>query len=613
MSIALLAQEAGLEAAFASAPDLRTYVRSGASRLEAMESEMAELEVRGAGAVEGPRYGRLQHEFEVHGGYSLDQRVDEALSGLGFPRPAWGRTPATLSGGEQTRAALARMVIADPDLLLLDEPTNHLDIAALEWLERALRQRIGALVVASHDRAFLDAVPDRIWELRDRRLTSFRGSYSAYAMQREEREARRRREAEARAGEIGREERLVATYRSHRKFGKMHEHEARLARLAPLDTPRDERRLRLPVDSAAGRAVRSGDVVVTARRVVVGLAGRRLVLVPRLEIRRGERIGIVGPNGSGKTTLLRTLAGEQPLLAGDMHLDRLAEIGYLAQLRSEKLTGSTVLDAILGRTAITPGEARGHLARFLFSGDDVLKPVAALSGGERSRLELALLGTSPANLLLLDEPTNHLDIPAREALEAFMRATGATVLVVSHDRRLLDATCERLLVIAPRPQSATADPGVGGPSTEGVAVPFEGTYSAWREALSTGWDPFIEEARLTSTVGAADGRVASGPQASAGAASVRGSAHAERSGAAGGRRPGARLSKDAYRRRRGVVDGDLTRLGLRRSQIQLALEDPSVQANYVELRRLTSELADVEAAMAAAEDAWLSLEEVAPR
>jgi ATP-binding cassette subfamily F protein 3 len=243
--------------------------------------------------------------------------------------------------------------------------------------------------------------------------------------------------------------------------------------------------------------------------------------------------------------------------------------------------------------AVTPGEARAHLARFLFRGDDVLKPVAVLSGGERSRLELALLGLLPANMLLLDEPTNHLDIPAREALESFLRETPATVVLVSHDRRLLDAACDRLIVIVP---------GVGR-EADAVALPFEGGYSAWRAAqASVAWDAETELARL----------VATGVPA-AGAASVRASAHARRSGAAGGRAPVARLSKDAYRRARSTVDGDLTRLGLRRGQIELALTDPSVQANYVELRRLTSELADVETAMAAAEDAWLLLEERAPR
>ena len=612
LSVGLLAQEAGLEPAFAAVADVRTYVRSGASRLEAMEAELRAVEERGGASVQGPAYADLQHRFEALGGYELDQRVDEALSGLGLDRDARTRPPATLSGGEQTRAALARMVLADPDLLLLDEPTNHLDLAALEWLEAALLRRAGALIVASHDRAFLDAVPDRIWELRDRRLAAFRGGFSAYALQREERDARLRREAERRAVEISREERLVATYRSHRKYAKMHEHEARLARLEPVAGPHDGRRLRLPTRALAGTTVRSGEVVLRMRGAVVGLAGRWLVHVPRLEVRRGERVGIVGPNGAGKTTLLRTLAGDVHLIDGELQLDRLAEVGYLSQLRSAELAGETVLDAVLTRVAVTPGEARGHLARFLFRGDEVSKSVGVLSGGERSRLELALLGLLPANLLLLDEPTNHLDIPAREALEAFLRDTEATILLVSHDRRLLDTACHRLLVIQPG-NARGADDAYG---AEAIGIQFEGGYSGWRTAVAAGWDAAVEGRRLAANVGpaasASRASEAAGRPPSSPAAPVLVRRAATRAGHRGSG-PTARLSKDAYRRHKGVVEADLTRLGLRRSQIELALTDPSVQANYVELRRLTSELADVEAAMGTAEDAWLALEERSPR
>jgi ATP-binding cassette subfamily F protein 3 len=600
IEVTLLAQEAGIEAAFASAANARSYVRSGAARLEGLEAELRRLEELGASAVESDEYADVQHRFEVAGGYALDQRVDEALSGLGFARSMWGRAPRSLSGGEQTRLALARVVIADPGLLLLDEPTNHLDLAALEWLEAALVQRAGGLIIASHDRAVLDAVPDRIWELRDRRLTVFRGGYSAYAVQREERDALRRREAAARADEIAREERLVATYRSHRKFAKMHEHEARLERLETIEAPRETRAMSVPLHGLTGRSVRSGEIAVRVRDAVIGFGERRLIFVPRFEMRRGERIGVVGPNGIGKTTLLRTLGGEIATLDGALELDRFAEIGYLAQLRSSNPPGETVLDAILARAAVPQGEARGHLARFLFRGDDVFKSVKVLSGGERSRLELAILGLRPSNLLLLDEPTNHLDIPAREALEAFLRETDATAVVVSHDRRFLDATCQRLLVVA-------AVGGAGGPDpapfegAEAVAVPFDGGYSAWRSAAAASWDPVVEASRLAAASGLADAGRSRGGQRAARAPDVP---------SRGRPKP---LSKDAYRRRKSVVEADLTRLGLRRGQIELALTEPSVQGNFVELRRLTSELADVETAMASAEDAWLSLEEMAPR
>ena len=452
LSLGLLAQEAHFDAVFMAAPDLRTAVRSGAAHLDEMAAELAALEH--AGRAGETVYAELQHRFDALGGYTLDQRVDAALTGLGFSRGEWAKPPSAMSGGEQTRASLARLVIADPDLLLLDEPTNHLDIDALEWLEAHLQRRSGSLLVASHDRAFLDATVTRVWELRDRRLTPFRGNYSAYHRQRVERDERAAKEAGTHAEQIARERELVQRYRSHRKFSKMHEHEARLEKLQEEQraVPRASRRLVLPGRALVGDTPsRSGEIVVRVEEAVVGyLPGRGahdadgrpasvqtvVARAPFLAAQRGERIGIVGPNGAGKTTLLRTIAGELPPLDGAITFGHNTQLGYLAQLRGSAIPGATVLDALLEAIPVTPGEARGYLARFLFRGDDVLKEVRLLSGGERSRLELALLGIQASNLLLLDEPTNHLDIAAREAIEGFLVESPATLLIVSHDRRL---------------------------------------------------------------------------------------------------------------------------------------------------------------------------------
>ncbi|HYC07674.1 MAG TPA: ABC-F family ATP-binding cassette domain-containing protein [Candidatus Binatia bacterium] len=599
-TLGFLLQESHFDAAFMAAPDLRTAVRAGATALERMEVELRALEE--AHRVTEPAYEALQHEFDVHGGYTLDQRVDEALSGLGFARDEWGRPPVAMSGGQQTRAALARLVIADPDILLLDEPTNHLDIAALEWTEEHLRRRAGSLIVASHDRAFLDATVTRIWELRDRSLTAFRGAYSAYHRQRIERDERAAKDASTHASAIAREEELVQRYRSHRKFSKMHEHEARLDRLQAerVEAPRSRRRLRLPAGSLAGGGPsRSGETVVTLDELVLGYTagrsgeGKVVARVPWLTASRGERIGIVGPNGAGKTTLLRTIAGDLPPLDGRLAFGSAVQIGYLAQLREAAIPGATVLEALLGAMPVTSGEARSYLARFLFRGDDVFKEVRLLSGGERSRLELALLGITPSNLLLLDEPTNHLDIPAREAIEAFLAETPATVVVVSHDRRLLETICDRLWVV-----------------DEGLAVPFDGGYRAWRAAVSDGWSTEVaaesEARRLHGGTGARRPGVAS--PATVQAATTEPTTRATRAT----RPKAARLSKDQYHRQKTTVDAELTRLGLRKNHLELALADPAVSANFVELRRVTSELADVDVALAAAEEAWLELEERAP-
>ncbi len=667
LTVAMLSQEAHVDVAFIEAASLRLAVRAGARRLEDLERRLRELEHEGR--VTGAEYETMQHEFAVKDGYSLDQRVEAALSGLGFDRADWDRPPTNLSGGEQTRAALARLLLSDPELLLLDEPTNHLDLGALEWLEDHLGRRHGSLIVASHDRTFLDATVTRIWELRDRRLTPFRGDYASYARQREERDLRAAEEAEARAGAIAREQELIQQYRHQRKHGKMHEHEARLEALQPLDKRKSDARLRLPTEAlAGGSAARSYDSVVRAEGLVVGYrtlavpapvasaaggaapgpagapvasagptarpngaanrdtdprelppAETPVATIPWLELRRGDRVGIVGPNGAGKTTLLRTIAGELQPLDGALDLGRNVQLGYLAQLREAPIPGATVLDALLDEIPLSPAAARGHLARFLFRGDDVFKEVTALSGGERSRLELALLFLMPSNLLLLDEPTNHLDIPAREALEAYMAGAEATLLIVSHDRRLLEKVCASLWVV-----------------DEGLAVPFEGGYRAWRAAVAAGWTVKAaaeteagrlrggrsRESGVRKPGGAAgtSGRKA-GPPSTGDAASPKRRGRAMEpdvptaaavAGSAAARRPVDKLSKDAYRRRRAQLDEELARLAERKRLLESALLDPGVHGNYVELRRVSADLAVVNDALAAAEEAWLEMEEAAP-
>jgi ATP-binding cassette subfamily F protein 3 len=306
----------------------------------------------------------------------------------------------------------------------------------------------------------------------------------------------------------------------------------------------------------------------------------------------------VGSNGSGKTTLLRTIAGELAPLDGHIRLGHKVQVGYLAQIRQEALAGATVLDTMMTRGGLDAGPARSYLARFLFRGDEVLKTVDVLSGGERSRLELALVGLLAANLLLLDEPTNHLDIPAREALESFLREAPGTVIVVSHDRRLLEAVCTELWIVA--------EGGAGEPAS---VARFAGGFGEWRSAVASGWTP--QSAAKTAAAKAVETQPAKAP--TNGKSLTNG-----KSPTNGKARPTAkpslpRLSKDAYRRRREVVEGDLSRLGLRKSQLELQLSDPRIQSNFVELRRVTSELADVDAALAQAEDAWLVLADQAPR
>ena len=598
LRIGLLTQEANLDRRFIEAPTVRAIVRGGAAEVEAMEQELAELEARGAEAVESAAYASLRDRFEAADGYHLDQHVQEALAGLGIPRSHWDHKPSELSGGEQTRVALARLLVADPDLLMLDEPTNHLDIAALEWLEMTLVKRDRALLVASHDRAFLDNVVERIWELRGRRLVTFRGAYSAYLLQRESADARMRSMAGSTDIAIKREEELVQRYRSQRKHVKMHEHERRLEALRANQTevPRVSAKLSLPGSGLMGAApARSAEIVVSVADVLCGYpandgeAAVPIARVGRLEARRGDRIGLVGPNGAGKSTLLRTIAGELRALEGFVRIGKNVMPGYLSQLRDRPFAGLNVLDALATVAPVTPGAARSYLARFLFRGDDVLKPVSELSGGERSRLELALLGVGAVNLLLLDEPTNHLDIAAREALEAFLRESAATLIVVSHDRRLLESTCDRLWVVEP---SASKEPA--------LVAPFDRGYREWRAAVADGWTA----ARALDPGTAASGASPAGSPPAPKPAQVTRKA---------GPNGPPRLSKDAYRREHERIEADIDRLSQRKVALESALDDPGVQSNFVELRRMGSELAEIDGALNQAEDAWLTLEEQAPR
>ena len=356
LTVGLLAQEAHFDEAFMASETLRLAVRTGAAHLDRMAEELAAFERDGR--VVEPAYADLLHRYEVLGGYTLDQRVDSALTGLGFARDEWLKPPTALSGGEQTRASLARLVIADPDLLMLDEPTNHLDLDALEWLEEHLRRRSGSLLVASHDRAFLDATVTRVWELRDRRLTAFRGDYSSYHRQRVERDARAVKDVDTQAEQIARERELIQRYRSHRKFSKMHEHEARLEKLQAerQEAPKAGRKLAIPGGRAGWHRVRrdparssSGSRVspsATCRAAArwrsdgsAATTARIVARAPFLAAQRGERIGIVGPNGAGKTTLLRTIAGDLPALDGTLVFGNAVQLGYLAQLREAAIVG----------------------------------------------------------------------------------------------------------------------------------------------------------------------------------------------------------------------------------------------------------------------------------
>jgi ATP-binding cassette, subfamily F, member 3 len=392
-------------------------------------------------------YGQLQHRFEVLGGYDYHQRIRRTLTGLGFEAELWDRPLAQLSGGQRTRAYLAKLLLQTPEVLLLDEPTNHLDIDACEWLEYWLQSYKGALLVVSHDRYFLDRTTERTWEVAFQGLETYKGAYTKYVTLREERQRERMKQWEAQQQYIRETQEFIRIHLAGQRTNEAKGRRKRLERFLEQDAierPRTHTTIRFTLPESE----RTGDVVMTARRLAVGYPpGPPLLRVPELELWRGQRVAIVGPNGSGKTTLLRTLLHELPALDGEVRHGSKLHIGTLSQTHQELDPDQTAMDAVNAACRGKGDDARGILGSLLLGGDDAFKKIRQLSGGQRSRVVLARLKLQKPNVLALDEPTNHLDIPSAEIIQDVLQQFDGTLLFVSHDRYLVQALATHLWVI----------------------------------------------------------------------------------------------------------------------------------------------------------------------
>ncbi|MFQ5606587.1 MAG: ATP-binding cassette domain-containing protein [Candidatus Zixiibacteriota bacterium] len=391
------------------------------------------------------KYDSVQRRFESAGGFEFQSEVDITLGALGFPRERWPGRLRSFSGGEQNRAALARALLGAGELLLLDEPTNHLDIESTEWLEKKLCGSSRAFVVVSHDRAFLTNIVDSVWDLAFGALDRYRGGFEYYVSESAGRRAQREREYQRQRDFIAKTEAFIRKNIAGQKTRQAQSRRKQLARLTRIDTPRSEE----ATSSMSARAgERSFSHALAIERVDIGYDSQALVANINLDLYRGERVALIGPNGSGKSTLIRTILGELEPLAGELRIGGRIEVGYFDQTLGNLDESLAVIEHLWNLDALADqGALRSYLARFGFYGDETLKPVCDLSGGEKTKLSLALLMYQPTNLLILDEPTNHLDMQSREALENALREYSGAALIASHDRYFLNQVTQKTFSI----------------------------------------------------------------------------------------------------------------------------------------------------------------------
>jgi ATP-binding cassette subfamily F protein 3 len=431
---------------------LREYVLSACKEPLELEAELTALELRMGEGDEKvfDRYAKVQAQFDTVGGYGWRDRAGTMIHGLGFVDADLERPLKTFSGGQLTRASLARALAAEPDLLLLDEPTNHLDIESLEWLEQTLTSLDTAIIMVAHDRWFLEAVGTHVLDLEAGRAKYFKGTWHQWRKEQAMREMALGKAIEKQQAEIARLEGFVERFRA--KATKAKQAQSRVKQLEKIEKIERDPKAGAALEFEFKKVSRSGRVIfelTDAHLAVPSDPPKTLVDNAEMWLERGEHVTLVGPNGAGKTTLIEALAGRRPFDEGKLSLGHNVELAYLSQHGEELGWGGarTVIEACVKRTGLPPNQARALLGRFLFSGETADKPLDGLSGGERQRLSLAILVSSGANVLILDEPTNHLDIESREALEDALKGYEGAILLVSHDRALLEAVGTRTIAV----------------------------------------------------------------------------------------------------------------------------------------------------------------------
>jgi len=562
--------------------------------LQQIEHEMHELEHRMGEAPDDlekvlERYSDLQHQFEREGGFEYTAKAESILQGLGFDRSAWSLETEKLSGGQQNRLGLVRLLLAEPDVLLLDEPTNHLDVTGVEWLEEFLQSYPAGFVIISHDRYFLDRACKRIIELENGRASSYTGNYSDYLVEREERREAQQRAYDNQQQLIAKTEEFIRRNLAGQKTKQAKSRRTMLAKLERVDAVR--------ADQSSGdfrlRSIeRAGNHVLTVDQTTIGYPDKVLARDISFVLRRAECLGIIGPNGSGKTTFLKTILKQIPPLAGEIRWGTKVEVGYYAQ-QLDDLDDRNEIIMELRRVAspgATAGELRSFLAKFLFRGDDVYKHVRDLSGGEKGRLALAKLIYSRVNVLVLDEPTNHLDIPSREALEEALDAYQGTILTISHDRYFLDRIATQILAL----------------DGEGLAEHYDGDYTEYHDWKASGRSvnkaPVFEETAFPSDLnGGTEASATKQPEAApAGRSKQSGKGKAT----AGKQTPAIKIIKKNKPVNPVLLEAEIAEAEKKLNEISAMMSLPEVARDATELVKLDEEYRQTEARLTVLYSQW---------
>jgi ATP-binding cassette subfamily F protein 3 len=532
-----------------------------------LEAEMRRLEQELAATPPGAKageltalYGDVQDRFHALDGFTVETRAKEILAGLGFRPADFGKKLEELSGGWSMRVALARLLLARPDLLLLDEPTNHLDLESVIWLEEFLADYKGAWVVVSHDRYFLNRMVDGIAELTHGGIELYAGSYDDFLEEREARAALQQKAADTQAKKIADVERFIERFRY--KASKARAAQSRIKQLAKIDRIEAPKRARRALRIRLPEPPRSGEIAITLERAKKSYGTNRVYESLDFQVRRGERIALLGPNGAGKSTLLKVLAGVVPLDGGSRRPGHNATVYYYAQHQSDSLDGSKTILATMRDHMPLENEStvRGILGAFLFSGDDVDKKVSVLSGGEKARVALAQMLAKPANLLLMDEPTNHLDLASREVLESALGSFAGTLVFISHDRYFINSIATKIVEVRRE---------VPGEPSKAVEYPGDYDYWQWKRA---------HELEAEAEVRAA-------------AAPVKSSSTAADDYA---RRKEVRREEEKRKKQIAELEKEIERAESRMKEIDVLLADPAVYADAPRCKALLEERRDLE-------------------